>query len=655
MFIKHMVLWSGLLLSFSSLLAAEKKATPADRADALRALQSIGANVQGSSQRCAQCHNVNLGQLNEWMWTTLGTSAACFLRPSDMPPSRDGAPDAGDRPQMTAIDRVNCLRENPQDPRSPFALSKMGFYAAGTHTKFFTDLFQEAYGAQWEPEYQRFKATMQMPMGGSNLIPEADFDQMMAWIKKGMPAVEDLLGGDVNAPRSCTTNVDLMLKDHIARMQVQGWEAKNRERGMLMFGCAPGAEKLDCFQNKDPLTGQPLFPESRAEVFAAQWTKSYPESNMRILKELKFRTSYWIRTSADGRFVGYGGNSDRGVDSVEESSEEGSWLRAAAPDADDKADEYLGSGIADLQAELLPGRPGREIKVAAAYDPSFFPDNSGFAFQATPVGAGFCPQSLIEDPQTVKVNFREEGCSGTNNIPTYQAVGASLDGSDYLAVTGRYNSDSGSGGMSEEGEIPGWDKSSYITFTPMIHDGRQYEALANVTNWMPFLGDFNISPSNELVSARMAGINDQNKPAQMGYRFLKVRKIKDGTTYKFDLKEIGSICIKGGKAKFSYDERMFANFHYADKSDYQDLGFTRADDPRFLEYMAKGTANIYVTDLFTGTSRRVTNMEPGQFALFPHYRSDGWLMFLVFDKNQGKRYVVASDASLRMAQAVPLP
>ena len=42
-----------------------------------------------------------------------------------------------------------------------------------------------------------------------------------------------------------------------------------------------------------------------------------------------------------------------------------------------------GGVISDLQTN-------KDIKVKAAYDPGFFPDNKGWIFQGTPIGAGFC-------------------------------------------------------------------------------------------------------------------------------------------------------------------------------------------------------------------------------------------------------------------------
>jgi hypothetical protein len=39
-------------------------------------------------------------------------------------------------------------------------------------------------------------------------------------------------------------------------------------------------------------------------------------------------------------------------------------------------------------------------------------------------------------------------------------------------------------------------------------------------------------------------------------------------------------------------------------------------------------------------------MQPGQYALYPHFRSDGWIYAQVRDTNAGHEYTVASDAAL---------
>ncbi len=53
-------------------------------------------------------------------------------------------------------------------------------------------------------------------------------------------------------------------------------------------------------------------------------------------------------------------------------------------------------------------------------------------------------------------------------------------------------------------------------------------------------------------------------------------------------------------------------------------------------------------DLLTGVSTRVTTMGPGQYALYPHFRNDGWIYFLVRTLGTTNETVVASDAAFLM-------
>ncbi len=42
-------------------------------------------------------------------------------------------------------------------------------------------------------------------------------------------------------------------------------------------------------------------------------------------------------------------------------------------------------------------------------------------------------------------------------------------------------------------------------------------------------------------------------------------------------------------------------------------------------------------------------MGPGQYALFPHFRSDGWLYFLVRTTGSTGEHIVASDVAMVLA------
>jgi hypothetical protein len=43
-------------------------------------------------------------------------------------------------------------------------------------------------------------------------------------------------------------------------------------------------------------------------------------------------------------------------------------------------------------------------------------------------------------------------------------------------------------------------------------------------------------------------------------------------------------------------------------------------------------------------------MGGGQFALFPHFRSDGWIYFMALTEN-GERHIAATDAAIILGAA----
>jgi hypothetical protein len=398
----------------------------------------------------------------------------------------------------------------------------------------------------------------------------------------------------------------------------------------MMSACSGGLSRLGCFAQMTG-AGCDVFPDSAATTYGARWGRDFPEAKFRVLREIPFRTAFWMRSSADGRFFA------NGVRSAEDD---------AARNSDADVDE--GGMISDLQNQLTDGAGYRDIAVRAAYDPSFFPDNSGFMFQGTDVGAGFCRQSILENLATSRIVFNEPECSGSEEIELYQAVGASLDGSDYLAIAGSYESDRGNGRDSGD-NVPSWFERSYLQLTPIIDDGQHFKTMGVVEKWIPFLGDWGLSPSNLMTASRVSGVDASGEPKQMGIKFHLVQKIRNDQGYDFELKEVGTVCAKGNKGAFSFDERFFATYHYVDADDWQELGYARADDPEFQALLRAGSANVYVVDLMTGASRRITHMGAGQYALFPHYRADGWLYFLAVDKTINKRFIMATDGSLRLA------
>lgn len=583
---------------------------------ALKALGILGADVNGSSHRCAGCHDLNVRNLKGWMEQTQFADWDCF---------RQADPGDPTMPIPTPMERIDCMRSDPSNPSSPFSAGRLGIFAAGAHTDFFKGLFQAAFPAdQWQAKYDEFALAVQMPMTGTLMTPE-EFEHVRLWTLDGMPFLRDLLGDPSHAPNSCTTEITPDLTAHITRMATEGWAAKNRDSGMMMFACPSGADELACFTMKDA-SGVDLFPEATATPFGVSWISDMPEAKLRVLRELPFETSYWMRSSPDGRFLG------NGAYGISDPSDPGRW----------------GGMISDLAPQMTRGASYRDIKVDASFDPSFFPDNSGFVFQGTSVGTGFCRMSFIENPATTKVNWTAPECS-SGRISLYQSVGATLDGSDYLAITGSFAGDGGGGRTHGDG-VPSWDDDATITVTPIVNDGQAYRTMPATTIDAPWLADWGLSPSNVMTAARVAGVDAQGVTKQMGYQFHFLERETTPTGYSVTMREAGTICADGGKGAFSFDERMYTIYHYVDQDDWAELGFASEQDPAFQELLRKGSANVYVLDLLTGASTRVTRMGAGQFALFPHYRSDGWLYFMVYDQNTHKRYAAVSDASIRLSR-----
>ena len=56
---------------------------------------------------------------------------------------------------------------------------------------------------------------------------------------------------------------------------------------------------------------------------------------------------------------------------------------------------------------------------------------------------------------------------------------------------------------------------------------------------------------------------------------------------------------------------------------------------------------IIMVDLKTGDQHLVADVPEGTKALFPHFRSDNWLYFLLRDGDE--EYVVASDLAIQLA------
>src|SRR4029077_19026481 len=83
----------------------------ADQAQALKSLQLLGANVDGSTLRCKECHSLTRANLRNWLSMSQSFKSTCLAS------------------GMAALDSVNCVRANPADATSPYVANKLGIYA----------------------------------------------------------------------------------------------------------------------------------------------------------------------------------------------------------------------------------------------------------------------------------------------------------------------------------------------------------------------------------------------------------------------------------------------------------------------------------------------------------------------------------------------
>ena len=507
-----------------------------------------------------------------------------------------GSPGNAARPAKEVVD---CFRLDPSRSDSPFVPGKIGIYAAAAHLGWFQDTFKSAYPAgdngnttdTWALEYGKFRSRSSMPKGNHPRFEQGQFDIIAEWFARGLPRLSSYIAADTG-PTACTQSISSAVSVHANQMATQGWSTLNRQAGLNMYGCGSATDPRQCLTS---------VPNASSKSYGAGWTKF---GTLRVLRELAFNTYYWMRSSPDGRFVANGATGgDGGV-------------------------------ISDLQSN-------KDIRVKAAYDPGFFPDNKGWIFQGTPIGAGFCQMGLLTSNPD-RIDFSEAQCGSVDSISLYQHLGQGLGGGDYFVINSQFTSDNPSGAVTHDPSA-GFATSAQLKITSMVFDGTHYVGKPPATAASPFEGDSVLSPSTKLVVSRFG-----NEGNQLGYVLRKITATPSGSSYSISTQEIGRYCVQGAKPAISFDERYMVVHHYVGPNDYADLGYSSANDPAFQAILAKGSSNILVIDLVTGARTRVTTMKAGQYALFPHFRSDGWFYFLVRDKNTNKEYVMASDAALQL-------
>ncbi|NVB84487.1 MAG: hypothetical protein HOV81_39295 [Kofleriaceae bacterium] len=538
------------------------------------------------AQECNSCHGMTRQRISYWRALSDTAMTNCIT-------------DLSLATQESAQKTIDCIRAMPTVPTSDFTVKNLGVYATAVRLPWFKFAFWRAYGDAGDAQYTAFQDAVAMPKtGDAPQLTQEQFDIVAEWFARGVPMLDDTLPTDP-APSMCTDGISSDVAAHVSAMATTGWRAVNRQNMMAMYGCGTETDPKNCLQ---------AIPLASSTAFGATWDLP-GHGTWRVLKDETYVTSYWTRSSPDGRFVG------QGVANVP------------------------GSYILDLQRDAT-------VTINTQYDPAFFPDNSGFAFQGSGQSGGnnnVCAISVLTSNPT-NITMTEAACASAGTLGLYEHVGKALGGGDYFGIDSQFESDDGGKSPTLRDPAADFTAMGYVDFTPMIFNGTKFVPKARVRVDTPFEGDSSLSPSAKLVMTRVAGPGSK----QLGYVLRKVVATPSGSTYTISAPEIARYCLSGGKPGFSYDERWIAFHHYVTNTnaDAQALGFTGTSDPGFTPYKTQGAANIYLMDLRTGVPVRITNMAPGQYALFPHFRSDGWIYAQVRDTVADHEYTIASDAAL---------
>ena len=496
-----------------------------------------------------------------------------------------------------------CLEDPGAGAITPESL---GIFATAADLAWFQYVFRHGVPGDWAAAHSTFVDAAGMPLMGATAAPlsQAEFNIVCDWFERGVPALDAIVPSDP-LPTTCLPGVSDDVITHVDTMATTGWAARNASAGMLMFGCAGATSTLGC------LTSEPL---ATSMPFGTNWsnipTGGVPGARLRLLVTAAYETAYWTRSSADGRFVSHGALTSPNLRFI------------------------------DLTTERVFGGN-------AWYDPDFFPDGSGFMTQGGTGGTRVCEQRVLTTGMPAMLTFTEPGCSSASGVGLYQHIGAALSGGDYWAIAsnaGGYVYDNGGQSPTLRDPLADYTAGSSATVTFFTNDGTIFVRGANTTIRIPYEGDHVISPSLRVMLTRAAGPGG----VSMGYILRRLDVAGSGASTTIATPEIGRYCLAGAKPSFSYDERWMVTHHYIIASDAVRLGFTGPSDPAFAPYLSRGGANVYLVDLTTGAQYRLTNMGPGQYALFPHFRSDGWIYMTVRTERTTPEHIVASDAALRL-------
>jgi hypothetical protein len=484
----------------------------------------------------------------------------------------------------TASQRVDCLR-GPDG----FNPSRIGLWAAAPTTAEFGTLFNDAFGPTvGAAKLDELVQQAAMPQGGGNALTGPQWQNVKSWVLSGMPGFDEASGrGAIPGPDAGAESASCI--DQVDPALASHVKTMAKE-GWAARHREQSIVMFGCGAATNPLDCLKDLPDATSRFSAANVAQV-----IRELRAIPFTSHYWTRSSVDGRYIGLGLNSTSG------------------------------SRIIDLTKPAT----APAIAIAAKYDPVFFPSNDGFSFAGalSDNALHVCRMSLLADAAKMAapvIALNEAKCTTlTKNV--YQSIGAALDGSRYFVSIGVHENDDG-GNATRAPLAASYGPGAKTAFIPMVNDGVAFVAQSPVELVLPNEGDLIQSASSRAFATRLS-----NGSKQIGYGVHLLKASGSGATLSLEAPTVARLCGKGGKPEFSMDERFLAYHEYVGAG----------------EALPTGSANIVIVDLLNGTKRRITENKAGVYALYPQFRADGWLHFLVRDTNTKTETMFASDVAIR--------
>jgi len=573
-------------------------------ADPFRAAEILGlvANPNATTGNCVRCHGDfksvdGLQRVIDSTWSAY----QCLRNPSDNDFDKLASLQCLARlnSELTESEIAAVNQGNAQAigrAINGLTTDKLGFFTAGLTLDGFKGLFSGNNNRFANIYRDSWVKNLSMPKG-KPALSQNDFLMALNWLVNDAPGKEKFLIHD--GPQVCSsaseTFIGAGVKAHVRRMSLdgEGWNFRNLSNGLKMFACETNSK---CFQNR--VSGREVFPKVENLLKSA--------GEVRILHTIDADSTYWTRSSADGRYISYGGSPT--------------------------------STIIDLMP-MLQNKSARKIAVEGDYDPAFTPDNLSFMFQGQSHGSRFCNVSMLAKRDLTTIDFNSSSCSKSDlNIGLYQGLGSSLDNGDITTLAGSFKSDEGSTLVQDTTPLFGPDATMEIARI-RASESAVFEKISAETFATPYIGNWMLSPSQTLAIGTVSAATPAKKAQHGGYSIL----FTDADAITSDRKinpsqrsdsNSAQLCVGAGeKPQISYDERYVVYYAYEQHTN--------------LVKSAQSSANLFVIDLLgDGKPVQITRMPKGVFAQFPHFRSDGWVYFDVLDTNKGVRQVMATDAIL---------